>query len=133
MVNASEELIDPLGHISKLLSFSGEGNVTSITEESCQGTEIRTGLQDLRNSFSYCINIYRVPNVDKALGDTERSLACPFPQGVSSYNINNKKIESVKCHKRCTGEVLGSVRNEEKAIYLSSVALLLTPFSCGSS
>lgn len=88
-----------LGHVPKLQSFSGKGNVTSIMEKSWQGTEIRTGLQDLRNLFSYCINIYRAPHVDKAVGDTEMSLACPFPQGVSSNSINNKKVEGVKCHK----------------------------------
>lgn len=69
-------------------------------EASWQGTGIRTRLQDLRNVFSSCINIYRVPNADKALGDTQMSLVCPFPPGVSSYSINNKKAASVKCHKK---------------------------------
>lgn len=99
----------PLGHIPELKSFRGEGNVTSIMEASWQGTEIQTGLEDLRNLFSSCINIYRVANVDKALGDTEMSLACPFPGGVSSYSINNKKAEGVKCHKRRAGKVLGEL------------------------
>lgn len=56
-----------------------------------QGTGIKAGLQDLRTVLSPCINIYRVPNVDKALGDSEMSLACPFPWEVSSYSINSKK------------------------------------------
>lgn len=112
-----------LRHVPKLQSLSREGNVTSIMEESWQGTEIRTGLQDLRNLFSDCINIYRVLRVDKALGDTEMSLVCPFPPGVSSYNINNKKVEGVKCHKICAREVLRSVRSTEKAIQPGSVAL----------
>ena len=112
----------PLGHIPELKSFRGEGNVTSIMEASWQGTEIQTGLEDLRNLFSSCINIYRVANVDKALGDTEMSLACPFPGGVSSYSINNKKAEGVKCHKRGAGKVLGECSELREGICPGSVA-----------
>ena len=60
-------------------------------EESWQDTGIWTGLQDLRNLFSYCVNMYGRPNVDKAQGDIEMSLTYPFPPGVSGYSINNKK------------------------------------------
>lgn len=102
-------------------------------EESWQDTGIRSRLWDLRNLFSYCINIYGIPNVDKALRDTEMSLTCPFPPEVSSYSINNKKVEGVRCHEICAGEVLRSIENTEKVIHLDSGALTLTLSFCGFS
>lgn len=102
-------------------------------EVSWQGTEIKTGLEDLRNLFSSCINIYRAANVDKALGDTEMSLVCPFPGGVSSYSINNKKAEGVKCHKGWAGEMLGEHSELREGICPGSVALTLAVPFCGFS
>lgn len=106
VVDTSKRLLDPLWTYPQSQSLSWEGNVTSVMEESWQDTGIWTGLRDLRNLFSCCINIYGRPNVDKAQGDIEVSFTCPFPPGVSGYNINNKN-RGVKCHKRCAGEVLG--------------------------
>lgn len=74
--------------------------------ESRQDSGIRTGLRGLRNLLNYCMNVDSAPNVHKALGNTEMRLTCPFPPGVSSGSINNKKVEG-KCHKRCAGEVPG--------------------------
>lgn len=101
MADASKELIDPpLGHIPKLQSLRREGNVTSIMEASWQRDWNQDWARGLENVFSSYINIYRVPNADKALGDAEMSLVCPFPPGVSSYSMNNKKAAGVKCHNR---------------------------------
>lgn len=72
-----------------------------------RGLGIRTGYRTWETLFSYCINIYRAPNMDKALRDAEVSLTQLFSSGVSSCTINNKKVEGVRCHKRCAGEVLG--------------------------